>query len=74
MSPLDLDRLALRVRREFQEMPGLQVSFSQMTRLCGLEPTICRDVVDVLVARAFLRWTPRNLLARVDGQTPFLSQ
>src|SRR5437016_13107676 len=45
MSPLDLDRIALRVRREFQEMPGLQISFSQMTRLCGLEPSICRAVV-----------------------------
>jgi hypothetical protein len=68
MSPLDLDRIALRVRKEFQEMPGLQISFSQMTRLCGLEPSTCRAVVDVLVGCAFLRWTAGDLLTRVDGQ------
>lgn len=68
MSPLDLDRIALRVRKEFQEMPGLQISFSQMTRLCGLEPCICRAVVDVLVGSAFLRWTSGDRLVRADGQ------
>lgn len=68
MSP-DLDRIALRVRNEFREMPGLQISFSQMTRLCGLEPAVCRAVVEVLVGSAFLRWTARDLLARVDGHT-----
>lgn len=65
----DLDRIALRVRNEFQEMPGLQISFSEMTRLCGLEPAICRAVVDVLVGTAFLRWTAPDLLARADGHT-----
>jgi hypothetical protein len=69
MSPLDLDRIALRVRKEFQEMPGLQISFSQMTRLCGLEPSTCRAVVDVLVGCAFLRWTAGELLTRADGHT-----
>ena len=66
MSPFDLDRIALRVRKEFQEMPGLQLSLSQMTRLCGLDTSTCRAVVDVLVGCAFLRWKDGNLLMRVD--------
>ena len=69
MSPFDLDRIALRIRREFLEMPGLQISFAQMTRLLGLQPSICRVVVDVLVGCAFLQWTAGDLLARVDSQT-----
>jgi hypothetical protein len=68
MSPLDLDRIALRVRKEFLEMPGMQISLSQMTRLCGLEPSTCRAVVDVLVGSAFLRWTEGDRLARVEGR------
>jgi hypothetical protein len=70
MSPVDLDRIARRVRREFVEMPGLQISFVQMTRLCGLDPSTCKAVVDLLVGCAFLRWTNGNMIARADGHSP----
>jgi len=46
-----------RVRGEFIEMPGLQLTMAQASRLWGLDITSCRNVVDVLVESAFLRWT-----------------
>ena len=68
MSPLDLDRITTRVRNEFLEMPGLQVSFAQMSRLFGLPPTICQAVVEILLGTAFLRRTPGDMLARATGE------
>ena len=47
-----------RVRGEFNEMPGLQLTIPQAARLLGIEPDACRDVIDALVESAFLRRTP----------------
>jgi DNA-binding Lrp family transcriptional regulator len=44
------DAIARRVCTEFIEMPGLRLTFSQAVRLLGLPPTVCRRVVDELVA------------------------
>ncbi len=55
-----------RVRGEFIEMPGLQLTIAQASRLWGLDPAACHCVVDVLVAASFLRWTPAGKIARVD--------
>jgi hypothetical protein len=62
--------LVSRIRSEFNEMPGLQLTLPQAARLWGLEPPACRDVVDALVACAFLRWTQRGTIIRADGQRP----
>jgi hypothetical protein len=51
----DVEHLATRVRAEFLEMPGLQLTLSQAQRLWGLEPDVCAQVVDILVDRAILR-------------------
>ena len=56
--------LVERVRGEFIEMPGLQLTMAQAARLWGLDIAACRHVVDVLVASAFLRWTDRGKIVR----------
>ena len=42
----DLGKLVERVRGEFNEMPGMQLTEAQAARLWGLEPTACRGVVE----------------------------
>ena len=44
--------LADRIRGEFIEMPGLQLTMKQAARLWGMEQTTCRAVIDALVAAA----------------------
>lgn len=53
-----------RIRGEFREMPGLQLTIAQASRLWGLEPATCRQVIDNLVEVAFLRWTPSGTIVR----------
>ena len=60
------DALHSRVRAEFIEMPGLQLTFDQAARLWGLEPNVCRQVIDDLVACGFLRRTASGSVARAD--------
>src|SRR6266487_789544 len=54
---MDVEVIARRVREEFREMPGLRLTPAQATRLWGLERDTCQEVIDRLVAAAFLRWT-----------------
>ena len=56
--------LVARVRGEFIEMPGLQLTMAQAARLWGLDLVACRRVVDVLVDTAFLRWTENGTIIR----------
>jgi hypothetical protein len=58
-------RSARRVRGEFNEMPGLQLTIPQAARLLGIEPEACRTVIDQLVASDFLRKTPSGKIVRV---------
>ena len=60
----ELGQLIERVRGEFNEMPGMQLTEAQAARLWGLEPTTCRGVVDLLVGAEFLRRTPAGRIAR----------
>ncbi|HEY9462309.1 MAG TPA: hypothetical protein VIR54_04425 [Vicinamibacterales bacterium] len=55
-----------RVRGEFNEMPGLQLTIPQAARLLGIEHDTCRDVIDTLVAAAFLRRTSSGTVVRTD--------
>ena len=55
-----------RVRGEFNEMPGLQLTIPQAARLLGIEPEACRRVIDQLVDSKFLRKTPAGTIVRVD--------
>jgi hypothetical protein len=62
--PADLSEALQRVRADFLEMPGLQVSLSQATRLWGLDATVCRVVLDSLVAVGFVVRTDKALFSR----------
>jgi hypothetical protein len=40
-----------RLRGEYLEMPGLQLTAEQVQRLCGIEPKVCQSALDELGAR-----------------------
>ena len=63
---MDFHRLLNRVRSEFMEMPGLQLTVPQASRLWGLDPSASRLVIDALVEASFLRWTERGTVIRID--------
>jgi hypothetical protein len=53
-----------RVRTDFTDMPGLELSLPQAIRLWSLGMDDCRAVVDALVDTGFLRWTGRRTIVR----------
>jgi len=53
-----------RVRGEFVEMPGLELTLAQAVRLWTLGVDDCRHVIDSLVDVGFLKWTPRRTIVR----------
>jgi hypothetical protein len=58
--------LVERVRGEFNEMPGLQLTIPQAARLLGIEPEACRRVIDTLVDSSFLKRTPTGTVVRSE--------
>jgi hypothetical protein len=54
-SKMKLEAVSRRVLAEFDEMPGLTLTFRQAARLFGLELDVCRVVLDSLVDMAYLR-------------------
>ena len=63
---MHVSALVDRVRGEFNEMPGLQLTIPQAARLLGIEPEACRSVIVQLVASEFLRKRPGGTIVRVD--------
>ena len=62
-----------RIRAEFLEMPGLRLTLEQAQRLCGVEPTLCKAVLDALVDAKFLCVKSNGTYARLtDGEVPRL--
>jgi hypothetical protein len=59
-----------RLRAEFLEMPGLRLSVAQTQRLCGVDQTLCQDVLDALVDVKFLRVNPDGTYARLSDGEP----
>lgn len=57
---MSFDLLVSRARGEYQEMPGLKLTFSQACRLWQLEPATCAAVLDELVDERFLLRTPEG--------------
>jgi hypothetical protein len=53
-----------RVRGEFVEMPGLELTLPQAVRLWTLGADDCRYVIDALVDAGFLKWTSRRTIVR----------
>ena len=52
---MEFEAIVRRVQCEFVEMPGLQLTPAQATRLWGLERDACQAVINALIASAFLR-------------------
>lgn len=48
------------IQAEYLEIPGLHLTKPQVQRLWGLEPHLCDELLDALVASSFLRKTPRD--------------
>jgi hypothetical protein len=63
---MNVDAVAIRVRAEFDEMPGMALTLPQASRLFGLEHTDCQTVVEHLVDVAYLRRTRSGSFIRVE--------
>jgi hypothetical protein len=66
MAHVELHDRVVRIRSEFTEMPGLQLTIQQASRLFGLELSACTDVIQELVRADFLKWTPGDRIALAD--------
>ena len=49
-----------RIRSEFMNRPGLELSVAQAVRMLRLGMDDCRYVIDALVDAGVLQWTPRR--------------
>ena len=50
-----LNALLLRIRAEYEDMPGLCLTLRQAARLWDLEPKTCERLLETLVAEGVLR-------------------
>jgi hypothetical protein len=69
MNTSDNDGLVERIRAEYLEMPGMTLRLEQVARLCGIERTTCKLVLDALVAVNFLCLKPDGAYARMISDT-----
>lgn len=58
--------LHVRIRAEYQEMPGLKLTLAQASRLFNLEPARCATALEALVHRGVLR-ADGNLFLDANG-------
>jgi len=61
---MNIEHLVGRIKAEFLEMPGLQLTVLQAARLWGLERSMCESIIEALVGAAFLRRTPAGAVIR----------
>jgi hypothetical protein len=55
-----LDSLIVRVRGEYSEMPGLQLTFVQARRLWQVDVSTCEKLLEQLVQEGFLCKTDKG--------------
>jgi hypothetical protein len=53
-----------RIRGEYLDMPGMRLTIGQAQRLCGVDQTLCKAVLDSLVAAKFLCVRSDGIYAR----------
>ena len=53
-----------RIRGDYMEMPGLELTTPQAGRLWNLGLDDCRQVLDALVDAGFLKWTAKRTIVR----------
>jgi hypothetical protein len=66
MSSVEPVGIVRRIRAEFLEMPGLQLTPPQAARLWGLDVMSCDVVIGELMRSAVLRWTHTGRIARAE--------
>jgi len=59
--------LLTRIRMEYLEMPGLQLTGGQARRLWNLDQVTCEDILTTLVEERFLTRTARGTYLRSGG-------
>jgi hypothetical protein len=57
---MSLESLAVRIRGEYCEMPGLRLTVAQGCRLWQLDASTCEALLEQLVREAFLYKTPNG--------------
>ena len=50
--------LAQRLKAMYQEMPGMRLSAADAARLAGLDPSVCRNILEALADVHFLKRGP----------------
>lgn len=55
-----------RLRAEYLEMPGLNLTVEQVQRLCGIDRTVCQSVLDALIEAKFLSGKSDGHYARLS--------
>ena len=61
-----VDNLPLLIMSEFDEQPGLHLTFAQVRRLWDLSEPQCRDVLKYLIAEGLLRRGADRQYCRAD--------
>jgi hypothetical protein len=64
---MEFSALLMRVRAEFNEMPGLRLTPTQAARLLGLDASSCQRVINALVGAAFLKRTADGSVIRSES-------
>ena len=71
---MTIESLIDRIRAEFVEMPGLELTLAQAARLWNLGMEDCRTVIEVLTSAGFLRWTAARTVVRTGRDLVVASQ
>lgn len=68
---IDPEHLLRRVRGEYLEMPGLNLTLEQAMRMWGVERQACLGLLESLIETGFLKHGPRSgyVLAHVPRRT-----
>lgn len=64
MDPERVKAVLARIEREYQELPGLSLTESQVRRLWGLPQDLCKAALGELVRHDFLVQTTRGTFLR----------
>jgi hypothetical protein len=67
---MNLASLEHRARTDFTEMPLLELTMPQASRLWAAGVDDCLAVVDTLVTAGFLMWTTRRTIVRSGREIP----
>jgi hypothetical protein len=69
MTTLPYQQVFERIRAEFLEMPGMQLTPEQVERLSGVDSGTCKVVLDDLVRAGFLGISANGSYGRLSGQS-----